>query len=66
MPITYDIQKDGLYKRGVAFGMEKGMENEKEKAVLRGLEYGMTYEQISIMTELSIEQIKKIEQKYRK
>ncbi len=66
MPVTYDIQKDGLYKRGLALGIEKGLEKGMELVVIRGLENGMSYEQVQLITQLTIEQIKEIEQKKQK
>lgn len=46
-------------------GVELGIEKEKETAVLRGLENKMSYEQIAIITQLSIEEIKAIEEKHK-
>ena len=33
MPITYDIQRDGLYLRGLEQGIEQGIEQERYNAV---------------------------------
>ncbi len=58
MPITYDIQQDGLYKQGIEQGIEQGI---KEVAI-RCLKEGMTYKAISTVTGLSIEQIERLDQ----
>lgn len=61
MPVLIDIETSILYQRGV----NKGVDKEKEAAVIRGLNNGMTYEQIEVMTELSLEEIKKIEAEHK-
>ena len=40
MPITYDIEKDGLYKKGLLKGMEQGMEQGIEQGMEQGEKQG--------------------------
>ena len=36
MPITYDIEADHLYKKGIEQGLEKGIEQGLEKGIEQG------------------------------
>ena len=38
MPIVIDIERDGLYQRGMAKGIEKGIEKGMEKGIEKGME----------------------------
>jgi len=72
MPITYDIQQDGLYKEGIKKGLEQGIEKGIEQGIEKGIEQGLvkvvirclqqgkSVMEISSITGLSEEQIKKI------
>lgn len=64
MPITYDIEKDALYKRGHEQGKEAGIKQGFEKAlltvVINCLKQGKGYEETAILTGLTIAQVKEI------
>ncbi|MEL7146993.1 MAG: hypothetical protein AAFO69_11530 [Bacteroidota bacterium] len=71
MPITYDITKDGIYKRGVREGHQQGMlegkrearEETKDQVILRALKLGaLTIEQIAEITEVSVDYVLKLKQ----
>ena len=70
MPLTYDIKKDGLYKKGKAEGKVEGQAEGMEKGEIKGIERtlkviqylkeGKTIEEIAKLTELTESQIEKI------
>ncbi len=74
MPLTYDIKKDGLYKKGKAEGKAEGIAEGQaegiEKGEIKGIERtlkviqylkeGKTIEEIAKLTELTESQIEKI------
>lgn len=70
MPLTYDIKKDGLYKKGKAEGKVEGKAEGMEKGEIKGIERtlkviqylkeGKTIEEIAKLTELTESQIEKI------
>ncbi|MEZ4885960.1 MAG: hypothetical protein R3E32_14595 [Chitinophagales bacterium] len=74
MPTFYDIQQDELYKQGVEQGIEKGIERgieqgiEKgiQKITLRCLDQGKGYEEITIITGLTVTQVKDIDNQRKK
>lgn len=61
MPITYDIQKDALFKQSLSLGETKGIQKGIQRVVHLCLKQGMNYEQIVPITGLTISQIKQIE-----
>jgi len=40
MPITYDIEKDSLYKKGLEKGLQKGLQKGEKKGLEEGLQKG--------------------------
>ncbi len=57
LSLNYDVEKDGLYLKGVTKGRIEG----KVEMVLSALSRGKSYEDITDFTELSIAQVKEIE-----
>jgi len=62
MPITYDIEKDSLYQRGVKQGIEKGI----EKGVMICYEIGLLHQQIAEKFEIDISEVMTIINKYKR
>jgi len=70
MPITYDIEKDDLYKRGFQVGLKIGLERaakmntegriEKPLLAIKYLRAGKTIKETAIFTGLSKKMVKKI------
>ena len=69
MPIVIDIEKDGLYRRGLEKGMEKGIEKGMEKVKVKEeklrnakklKESGVAFDIISKSLGLTVEEIKKL------
>ena len=75
-PITYDIEKDGLFKKGVLKGLEqglvKGLKEGEKKGTTRGIEQtllaikclkeGKTIKETSVLTDLTQKKIKEIKE----
>ena len=59
MPLFYDVKTDYLYKEG----REEGREEEREELVIRALEKGKSYDEIIDFTELTWEEIERIDTK---
>ena len=58
MPITYDITKDRLFNKGLEAGREEGLEQQKDRMILKSLDQGiLTVEQIAEMAEVSIDYV---------
>ncbi|MEZ4888547.1 MAG: hypothetical protein R3E32_27735 [Chitinophagales bacterium] len=86
MPITYDIKKDALYKKGKEEGIQEGIVEGIQKGIQKGIQEGIqegiqktlenvainclkqgkSYEEIAIMTGLSISQVQDIDEKRKK
>lgn len=62
MPITYDIETDGLYIKGKAEGLEKGL----EKGIIVCYEMGLQAEEIAQKFELELEQVLKVIKAYKR
>ena len=72
MPITYDIEKDGLFKKGVLKGLEQGLEQGEKKGTIRGIEQtllvikclkeGKTIKETAALTELTQKKVKEIKE----
>lgn len=63
MPITYDVEKDGLYKMGEKKGEEKErmrQEVEKNKSILRLYNLGLDVQSIAEGMDISLEKVKQI------
>ena len=61
MPITFDINKDGLYLEGKADGKMEGREESQFRMISRALKLGvLTVEQIAEMAEVSVDDVIKI------
>ncbi|MEZ4885959.1 MAG: hypothetical protein R3E32_14590 [Chitinophagales bacterium] len=55
MPIIYDIKQDELYKQGIEEGIKK--------VAIRCIEQNMGHEEVAIITGLTINQVKEIDNK---
>jgi len=70
MPITYDIEKDGLYLKGIAKGRSEGETKGFEKGLAEGIiichEMGLPVEQIANKFKVSIEKAQQIISSYKK
>ncbi len=64
MPITYDIEKDGLYKKGVLKGIEQGSEKNHEQTLLaiNYLKEGKTIKEIVVLTGLAEKKVKELKE----
>lgn len=64
MPITYNIEKDGLYQKGVQQGIEQGLEQGLEKGQIQGIiicyNYGMKPITIAEKFKISIKKVQQI------
>ncbi len=49
MPITYDIETDYLYNKGIERGIERGIKKGVEKGIQQGIEKGIEREKIIII-----------------
>lgn len=62
MPISYDVEKDGLYLQGIEKGVKKGMEKGIDKGIAKSAwlfyEAGQSIEFIAAALKLTIEQVK--------
>lgn len=56
MPITYDIETDFLYKKG----LEKGLENKERIFVTRAWEKGLSPEEIAELADMPLERVREI------
>ena len=63
MPISYDVEKDGLYLRGVEKGIQKGIEKGIEKGIAQSVwqlyNGGFSIQIIAKNLNLSIQQVQK-------
>jgi len=64
MPITYDIEKDGFYKKGVLKGIEQGSDQNHEQTLLaiKYLKEGKTIKETSMLTKLPQKKVKEIKE----
>jgi len=68
MPITYDIEKDGFYKKGVLKGIEQGIEqgsdqnHEQTLLAIKYLKEGKTIKETSMLTKLPQKKVKEIKE----
>ncbi len=70
MPITYDVEKDGLYKKGLLKGIERGEKRGEKRGALKGFEQtllaikclkvGKTIQETAILTELTQKKVREI------
>jgi predicted transposase YdaD len=62
MPITYDIETDYLYNKGIAKGLEKGLAKGLEKGREEGIEKKTQVFVMNLLseTDMGIEQIAKV------
>lgn len=64
MPITYDIEADHLYKKGIEQGLEKGIEQGKRAMIVNMLKSGnLTIDQIAEISQLPKDIIFEIQSK---
>lgn len=54
MPITYDINKDSLYKQGIQQGIERGIEQENKNTILKMSKAGISPKQIATILEIDL------------
>jgi len=66
MPITYDIEKDGLYLKGIAKGESSGFEKGLAQGIIVCYEVGLSVEQIAEKFNISGEKIQQIISSYKK
>ena len=58
MPITYNIEKDGLYREGIEKGIKSGAEKKQYRIISNALHQGiLTIEQIAEMAEVDIDYV---------
>lgn len=57
MPISYNVEKDGLYLRGVEKGVKKGVEKGVARSAWKMFKAGNTIEIIAKTLELTIQQV---------
>ncbi len=60
MPITYDIEEDGLYKKGVLKGFEKN--HEQTLLTIKYLKEGKTIKEIVVLTGLAEKKVKELKE----
>lgn len=64
MALTYDIEKDTLYKKGLKKGREETLSEVKTAGIHRALQQGkLTIEEIATLFEVSVEFVLKLKQK---
>jgi predicted transposase YdaD len=56
MPITYDIETDYLYNKGI----EKGIEKDRIEVICNARKEGLSVDSIARIVKLSVEQVSEI------
>ena len=64
MGLTYDIEKDTFYRRGIVKGKKEGKQEEKTYMVVGLLKSGkMTLQEIATLARISVAEVQKIADK---